>query len=163
MQRGHALFPHKQENFVVLVPNDHRPISEVWHIFATSPIFSVWCIAITLFSAMRCWLRYLAGRRSNEHNIPVEQITFETCGLSFGWAIASKATVRRPERVLLVFVSLFAILSGIICSGMLLQQFTFNRVVSMINTFKDLQQMQMMTILIPLGLEFNQDIWNPNQ
>lgn len=152
------MYPHKQENFVVLVPNYRREASALWHSFATSPIFSIWCSTITLFTIVR----YLMQKVNHQNQVPFDRIAYETCGLSFGWAIVSSAS-SRPERLLNISISLFAILSGIFFSGLLLQQFAFFDHLPLINTFHDLKALQRMTIMIPLGLEFNQDIWNPNQ
>lgn len=155
------MYPHKQENYVVLVPNYRREQSALWHTFATSPLFSIWCSTISLFAVVRYFLQR-ASRVPRRERVPFDRIAYETCGMSFGWTIISSAS-SRPEKLLMIFISLFAVLSGIFFSGMLLQQFAFTNVLPTINTFKDLQAVQRMTIMIPIGLEFNQDIWNPNQ
>lgn len=143
---------------MVLVPNYRREESALWHSFATSPLFSIWCSTITLFTIVR----FLMQKVNRRHQVPFHRIAYETCGLSFGWVIVSSAS-SRAERLLNIFISLFAILSGIFFSGLLLQQFAFTDRLPVINTFEDLKAVQRMTIMIPLGLEFNQDIWNPNQ
>lgn len=156
--QGTRLYPHKQENFVLIVPNYQREQSALWHTFATSPLFSIWCSTITMFTVVRYLLQKIHGR----HRVPFDRIAYETCGLSFGWVIVASAS-SRAERLLNIFISMFAILSGIFFSGLLLQQFAFTQQVPLINTFEDLKAMQRMTIMIPMGLEVNQDMWNPNQ
>lgn len=173
---GHAMYPHRQENYVVLVPNQHHRPPQLWLVLAASPLTIVWMSAIGLYATARCAVRSMqwrpeVGRRLGGRKkrcsrrltlYDVNDILLETWGLAFGWAIAVRPS-GRADRVMLLSVSLFAIVSGVFCSGLLMQQFAFNKHRPAIQTVADLNADTNVTIVLPLGLGVNRSMWNPNQ
>lgn len=167
-----ALYPHRQENYVLLVPNE-RPHGgrELWKVLAGSPLMGVWTTAIVMFTLMRVVIRALLrdvdGPQSSRHSrhgclARIDPLTLDICGMSFGVSIAIR-TQSRAERVLQMFVSAFAIVSGVYCSGLLVQKFAFGNAAPLMNTLADLYAVPNTTILMPWGLDVNWSLFNPNQ
>lgn len=169
MAIGHAMYPHRQENYVVLVPNEHQRPPELWLVLASSPLMTVWMGAITNFTLARCVIRLVERRRRRRYGahcdpIPswdIDRLMLETCGLSFGGAIALRPA-GRADRVLLLSVSVFAIVSCVICSGVLLKQFAFGDRRPKVDTLADLNRLANVTVVLPYGLAVHEATWNEN-
>lgn len=140
----HALYPHEVENYILCVVNEVHQQSQLLDSILKFPLFNVWSFTIITITLVRIILRAVQG---SPHNF-FSPILFNTCGLSFG-ALSSVVVSNRPERVLLLFVSLFTLVSGILCSGLLFQK---------IATFIDLPDI---TTLQQLGQHLNFDIYLP--
>lgn len=140
----HPLYPHEVENYILCVANDVHEQSKLLDSILKFPLFSVWSFTIITITLVRLVLRAI---QKSPHNY-FSPILFNTCGLSFG-TVTSVVVSNRPERVLLLFVSLFTLVSGILCSGLLFQK---------IATFIDLPDI---TSLEQLGEHLNFDIYLP--
>lgn len=171
------MYPHRQENYVVLVPNEHQHPPELWLLISNSPLTTVWTGAICQYTVMRLLIRY-AQRRRQERDLQrqgrtpsgrhrplsawdVDRVLLETCGLAFGWSVAVRAC-GRADRLLVVSISLFAIVSGVFCSGLLMKQFAFGQQRPRIDTLGDLIRLANMTVMMPKGLVVNETTWNAN-
>lgn len=129
-----------------------RKQSALIDIFLRSPLFRVWAIAIGVSSLARAlFRRYSAqARRSDENQRPnaFVYISFNTFGLSFGMTGAHGVT-NRSEQLIALFVSLFAILAGIFCTGIIFEQFTITSNAVTINTVDDLIDHKELNIYLP--------------
>lgn len=138
------LYPHEVENYILCVANGEHKQSKLLDSILKFPLFNVWSLTIITVTLVRIMLRALQ-RSPRNHFLP---ILITTCGLCFG-AVSSIKVSNRPERVLLLFVSLFTLVSGILCSGLLFQK---------VATSIDLPDI---TSLAQLGQHSNFDIYMP--
>lgn len=177
---GHAMYPHRQENYVVLVPYQRRENGgrSLWLVLVASPLTAIWATAIALMVVVRYAVR-IAEQRIKEPMIrggglvklsssllpwsDVDEIVLETCGMSFGWSIRTQRVWGRAERILLMGLCVFSIVSGVFCSGLLLQQFTFAGEKAAVNTLQELNALKNITIVLPFGLGVDESMWNRNQ
>lgn len=154
------LYPSEYESFVIVVPNLLHSNSSFFHTLLNIPLVNIWLLAISIFSVGRKALRTLNGSRSNGFI----EIVFNTFGMSFG---ATSQTPRRgsagdnnrPERVLVLFLSVFAMLASILCSGMLFQEFTNTVTMSSINSLEDLGKHQELEIWMLSDLHISTEQW----
>lgn len=125
--------PYRYVKYVVVVPRTLETASMDWQSVIRSPLFCVWSTMIFLFTALRKLLQHFAGPTDT-----ISDIFFDTFAMSFGMA-GHRRIHNRPERILLTFLYFVAMLAGIICSGMLFNQFTMAQGKASINTLKELE------------------------
>lgn len=154
------LYPNEYESFVIVVPNILHSNSSFFKTLLNSPLVTIWVLAISIFSLGRKALRTLNGSHSNSFI----EIVFNTFGMSFGATTqtprrGSAADTNRPERVLVLFLSVFAMLASILCSGMLFQQYTTTVAMSSINSLEDLDEHQEIEIWMLSDLHISTELW----
>lgn len=154
----HALCPHDVEYYILCVPNKVHEQSKLLSSIIKFPLLNVWSVTIITITCVRYILRAL---QRSPHNY-FSPILFNTCGLSFG-ALSSVMVSNRPERVLLLFVSLFTLLSGILCSGLLFQKITTFIDLPDITSLQQLGQHLNLDIYLPADFDVETEIWLSQQ
>lgn len=143
--RKEYLYVGKQDSLLLIVPYQiDKKFGEflLWTFLRQSPLVNVWTIAILLLTgARKCiWPK---------HNLIA--LFFETFGISFGMT-SSKPGRNRSENILLFFISIFAMLSGILCSGIIFQQLTVSTYSPAIQSIENLEQYPHIDIITPISL-----------
>lgn len=132
---GHPLYPHRIEAFVIVVSNKRVKKLFLAEFFCNSPLLNVWAVSIVLFTFIRVSLRTCTATLTKNHTIV--RILFDTFGLTFGMT-AGLGDTRRRERSITALISVFALISSIFCSGMLVQSRSFNVNVPVYQTKEDI-------------------------
>lgn len=140
------LYPHNFVEYVVLIPNDRLEHADILEKFLNSPLFSIWASSIGVFALVRVIFRKLA--HWNHVYAPASRndlvyIPFNTIGLSFGMT-APHRIQSRAELVLVLYISLFCLLAGILCTG-----FTLVNSVLAINSIEELYDKTEMRLFRP--------------
>lgn len=135
------LYPHGFTDYVILVKSEFIENTAASDKLLKSPLLTVWASAIVAFSIIRILVRQLLLFKftDNPSHNSFLYILFNTFGLSFG-ATSANGLNSRAEMILVLFVSLFSMLAGIVCAGFLFEQLTITRSVQAINSFQDLMQ-----------------------
>lgn len=118
---GDFLYPHDVEEYVIVVPTKLDSNLTLLDYILKSPLLNVWALAILLFTINRKFLQYFTNASKQ---LRWSDITIETIGLSFG-STAGRQIANRPERIAILFLSVFSILANILCSSLLFQQLSF--------------------------------------
>lgn len=142
------LYPHDFTEFVILVPMDFKEESALWDKLLNSPLFTVWASATVVFTD------------NTSHNDLV-YILFNSLGLSFGTTTAH-GVHSRAEMILVLFVSLFNVLAGILCASFLFEQLAITNYVPIINSFEDFLDHTELRLIRPSIPNFSSEIF-PNQ
>lgn len=92
-------------------------------------------------------------------------IFFNTFGLSFGTAgdSANTTLVSSSEQLLLWFLSVFAMLASILCSGMFFQEFFTSVLKPSINSLADLGNNPQIEIWMPSDIDIKSQNWIKQQ
>lgn len=134
------LYPHHFVEYNILVPNDRIDEADTLGKFLKSPLFSIWASSIGVFSIVRMIFRKLPHWNriyaTTSHNDLV-YIPFNTIGLAFG-TTAAHGIQSRAELVLVLYISIFCLLGGILCTGFLFEQLTTVNSVPAINSVNEL-------------------------
>lgn len=157
------LYPHDFTEFVILVPMDFKEESALWDKLLNSPLFTVWASATVVFTTGRILVRRLLIVRftdNTSHNDLV-YILFNSLGLSFGTTTAH-GVHSRAEMILVLFVSLFNVLAGILCASFLFEQLAITNYVPIINSFEDFLDHTELRLIRPSIPNFSSEIF-PNQ
>lgn len=144
--QDNQMYPNRFENFVIIVPTEYQEKLEFFNYFLQSPLFNVWLAIILLITICRKIFQHLLNKIINSRTITY--IWIDTVGISFGTSSGSKI-YNRSENVLIYFLSIFSMIAGIFCSGMLFKQFSINSYTPTILTLKDLNQNNHLTIYVP--------------
>lgn len=125
------MYPHEFETYIMIVPNYMVIYSEAILIsfLLKSPLLNVWAIAILIFTI---------GRKIISRKSKFGDILITTIGLIFGTSSTYQQSIKKSEKVLILFCSLFAFLSGIICTGFIFQELTSTSYKPSINSLSDL-------------------------
>lgn len=130
------LYPHDYDNFVIIVPNLLKEHNNLINIIIDSPLVNVWAITICIVTIVRCIFKYIL-KNSNDW-----MYTFiETYGISFGTTSAAKST-KLSDQIIVLFLSIFSLIAGIFCSGILFQQYATVSFEPRINTLDDIAKAQ---------------------
>lgn len=126
ISEGYRLYPHKYIEYVIIVPSDIKEQSGIGDMLLKSPLFTVWAIIVGIITLTRMIVRKVLAfnnnfdeRNSNQNAIIY--IVFNTFGLSFG-ATSVTGAQSRTEKVIVLFLSFFCMVAGILCTGFLLEQ-----------------------------------------
>lgn len=145
------LFAHNHDDYVVIVPNELRTSTRIWLAIIRSPLFSVWAMAIGIFTLARKMLRHLAA--DGKPSATMGSILFDTIGLTFGTTSGVVRRIKnRPERVLVLFLTLVAMLAAIMCPGHLFEELSTVSYRPKINTFDELKRSNM-GIMVPSQMD----------
>lgn len=136
------LYPHEFEKFVLVVPNTLIHNSFLNNLI-NSPLITVWFLEIILVTLVRIiFQKLIPSNRRNDWC----GIFFNSLGFAFG-VTTSTLINSRSERILVLFMTIFSLVSGIFCSGYLFQQFTTFTNVNAINSLDDLRNTNMDLVL----------------
>lgn len=164
------LYPNEYELFVLVVPNIYHDRTATNGQFSPlqlvrrQPLISIWVAAILLFSIVRKWLRSTLKTPPTAY----EELLINTFGMSFGSTgpnprRGSRGDRNGADRMLSLFVSVFAMLAAILCSGVLFQQFTAASTASSIRTLEDLGQHLELEIWMLEDLHASTEQWLRSQ
>lgn len=120
------------QKLVIIVPLEWKS----WSIttLVKSPLFNVWTAAIITVTFLRMGLQKCIYHRQSRSLL---DLFFDTFGLIFGTA-SGRPIDNRPERMLMLFLAFGALLAGILCTGILFEQFTTKQRTPTINSLSDL-------------------------
>ena len=127
------IYPYDSEKLVLLVPNELIASSLLTKLILESPLLTVWSITIILISTIRICLQ----TNNNHWNSDISSIVLDTFSVAFagsGYLLVTK----RPERILIVSLSIFFLLSSILCTDFIFQQYTTQAMKPTINSLEDL-------------------------
>lgn len=144
-ERFHGLYSHNIEYYVIVVPAITKTTitGSFIELFHRSPIINLWTIVICLYALARKLVRIMWDTKNN-----ISDILINTIGLSFGTVNGN--SINCTERVLNLFLSLFTIVAGCLCSGYFFQQFVIVEHQFSIQKITDLSQYsKTITVLIP--------------
>lgn len=132
--------------YCIVVPANYNIQSALLISLIKNPLAFVWITAISLFTIIRKCLHHLMD---GYHPPTTSDLFFDTFGISFGVCTGTLSKYKNlSESTLLVFISMFALLASIVCSGMLFRKFTFQNYVTTMNTITELENSNL-TILTP--------------
>lgn len=151
MHRKTTTYPYGMENYVILVPSIKKQKYLIIDFIIGSPLINVWAITIVLFLSIRIVIRKLTHTMIYTN---VSALFLNTFGHSFGVADVL-VTRSRSERILMFFLSLFALLSGILLSGSLFEHLTNVSDEFTINTIDDLCNDPNIDIIMPLSFNMS--------
>lgn len=139
------------EKYIIVVLNKLERKLTLFLSVLEMPLISVWTIAIIIFAFLRKVLRSVLNSEYKHFGT----IFLYTFGLSFGTAGNSNYTTHTSssERLLLSFLSIFAMLAGILYSGMLFNEFSTSLLVPSINSLEDLGKNPHIEIWMPLEFD----------
>lgn len=158
------LYPHKFVEYVIIVPSDIKEQMGIGDMLLKSPLFSVWAICVGVLSIIRMVIRRLFAfnnkfdKRNRSQNAFV-YIFFNTFGLSFG-ATSAQGAESRTEKAIVLFLSIFCIVAGILCTGFLLEQLIETRTEQKINSLEQLLLEEKVDIVLPNDLYFYAQKYN---
>lgn len=156
----YGLYPHEFENYVMVVPNILQEKSTILKSILEFPLLSVWTITICIIFLCRTAIRKLCTSSASNDWI---EIFFNTFGLSFGMSGATNV-LNTAERVLILFLSIFTILSSNLCTSILFnQQFTTVAYMPSINAFCDLDKYPVLEVYMPADFHNNTRDWLSTQ
>lgn len=120
-----------------------------------SPLFSVWATALILFTLCRKLLQTIYSHKTlgTHKNTPSGSIFFETIGLMFGTTGLWSNLVNKPEKILILFLSLCGMIASIFCTGMLFDQFAMDLSRPNINCLEDLAKNESIEIYVTKEFE----------
>lgn len=132
------LISHTVAHFVVVVPYVGSTSSSVGQILYDSPIFNIWCASVVSFIIVRLCIRRCMFIKICLNEI--SYIPFNTIGLSFG-TTSAKSVRNRSENLVVLFIEVSSIFTGVFCSGILLQSFVGSSNRPIINSLADLDKL----------------------
>lgn len=133
------LVPHRTADYVVIVPYMAGSNESLANLLYESHLFNVWCISLVAFIIARIFLRHCHSslRSINE----LIYIPINTIGVSFGTTSADP-TKSRPERIVILFVAISSIFTGMFCADILLQTFIASPLRPLINSLEDVEKFE---------------------
>lgn len=157
------LYPHHFTEYVILVPKKLKKEEALGYQLLNSPLFTVWASATAVFSISRILVRKLLSVRSTDTTSrnDLVYILFNTFGLSFGTTTAH-GVHSRAELILVLFVSLFNVLAGVLCAGFLFEQLANTNYVPIINSFEDFFNQSELRLIRPSIPDISSEIF-PNK
>lgn len=157
------LYPHDFTEYVFLVPKSFKEENALWGKLLNSPLFTVWASATAVFTIGRILVRKVLIVRftDNTSRNDLIYILFNTFGLSFG-TTSAHGVHSRAELILILFVSLFNVLAGVLCASFLFGQFAITNYVPFINSFEEFLSHTELHLIRPRIPGFSSNIF-PNE
>lgn len=119
----HYVMSLNYEKLLIIVPKEWKNDSYTIETILYSPLLSVWSLSILLFTLIRKILQNIFETKSTRRSQRAfGNILFDTFGRTFG--NSSYAIQNRPERILILFLLISALLADILCSGMLYELYS---------------------------------------
>lgn len=149
------------EKYIIVVANQMEPKSTVLLSMIQMPLISVWALAILIFAVFRKIIRTVLRSKYNDFST----IFLNTFGLSFGTAgdSANASLVSSSENLLIWFLSVFAMLASLLCSGMLFTEFSTSLLIPRINSLQDLGNNPHIEIWMPREFDISAKTWLQQQ
>lgn len=138
------LIPHTTGVYVVIVPYLGSSSISLSAVLYDSPLFTVWCACLIYFVVVRLVIRCFHSIEINRNELIY--IPFNTIGLSFGTTAAGSVRTR-SESIVIVFIAISSIFTGILCSGILLQSFVVSSSRPTINSLEDIYKFPNLTFM----------------
>lgn len=110
--------------------------SNLWEMVRESPLMNVWLLTILLITITRILIR----KWTNVNVHDSMKILLHTFGMSFGVDSSNQSVFCRAEKIVVLFLSIFAMLASIFCSGYLFQQYTSDMSIPLIQTLNDVNK-----------------------
>lgn len=151
------LYPHAFDQFVVVVPTQYQSVSKLLQTMMNNPITRIWAITIITFTIMRKLSQKFGSFENKNRAAGSTSIFFQTLGVTFG--TTGQEPKNRSEAVLLLFLTLFALLSGILCSGLFFQQITTSVKTPTITTIAQLLQRKDLEMVLPVWMNESVKYW----
>lgn len=149
------------EQYIIVVANQMERKSTVFLSMMQMPLISVWALAILIFAVFRKIFRFVLQTKYNDFST----IFLNTFGLSFGTAgdSANASLVSSSENLLIWFLSVFAVLASLLCSGMLFTEFSTSQLIPTINSLEDLGKNPQIDIWMPREFDISTKTWLQQQ
>lgn len=146
------LYPHTFIEYVIVVPSNLKEQSSLGDMLLKSPLISVWTLCVGLITLTRVVIRKLLAFKNDvstnsSHNAYI-YIIFNTFGLSFG-ATSVQGAITKSEKTIVLFLSLFCVVAGILCTGFLLENLIITTAEERINSLEEVFLEDDMYILMP--------------
>lgn len=149
------LYPHRYLEYVIIVPSNFKEQSSIGDKLLKSPLFSVWTLCVGLITLTRIVIRRFFAFNYNisTNSSPNEYIYifFNTFGLSFGATTVQGATTK-SEKTIVLFLSVFCVVAGILCTGFLLEQVMITKTEQKIDSLEELLLADDMLIAMPFEM-----------
>ena len=126
-------YPYGRNKLVFLVPNDYRDVSILFTLVIKSPIVNTWLVVIVLFSVTRILIQQKQKRKN------VMLIIMDTYSVTFTGIGFIKVT-NRPEKILILSLSICFFVSSIICTGFLFNKCILTHKQQAISSIEDLNR-----------------------
>lgn len=143
-----STLPYRYDRTVVIVPNTNIGTVILLQNLFRSTIFIIWIGTAFGFTILRKLFQHL----TNSPIVSVTSLFFDSLGLLIGTA-SGRPVFNRPERLLKLWLSIFALLSGLLFSGYLFQQLASASVTAGINSLADLQKTKLPLTVYKPGAE----------
>lgn len=130
--------------------------------FIQSPLLCVWFSTIgvvTIFRSVTQNKFHNTVVNNQKNHQSIETLFFETMGISFGTSGLWQNTNQR--QVLILFLSIFGMIAGILCTGILFEQFSMERSRFTINNIEDIGKNKSLIVCVPW--EFRNDGFKMNK
>lgn len=131
------LYPHDFNHLVILVPNQLIIASADGNAFKIFLFISIWLGPILFTFCFRCYFHKVFPARQNKKwfDVLFDSYRLTLCGNS------EMKVSNKTEQVLIMFLRIYAMLTGILCSGLLFQLYTSDTIYTpKINTIQDLRE-----------------------
>lgn len=149
-------YPHDYKKFILVVPYIHKIQSTFWQSILNFPLINVWAIAILIFYICRKFIHFvLPSKRNAPHNGTL----INTYGMSFGVTAAPANISNSTEKLLLLFLSIFALVASNLCSSILFSQFSTSSEEPAIQTFQDLGKFKTIDLMVPVLFTTEMHSW----
>lgn len=152
------LYPHAFDPFVVVVPTQYQSASKLLQSMLNNPISRIWAITIITFTIVRKFSQNFGSFGTRNRAASSSKIFIQTLGVTF--SSTGQQPKNRSEAVLLLFLTLFALLSSILCSGMFFQQFTTSVKTPTITTIEQLLERPDLEMVLPVWMNASLEYWN---
>lgn len=147
------------DKYIIVVPNQMDRKSTLFLSIIQMPLISVWALAILIFAIFRKIIRSVLKTKYNDFSA----IFFNTFGISFGATSANSSLVSSSENLTIWFLSLFAMLASLLCSGMLFTEFSTSLIMPSINSLNDLAKNPHIEIWMPKEFDISIKTWLQQQ
>lgn len=153
------LYPHSFDPYVLIVPTQYQSASKLFQLMMYNNVSNIWVVAILSFTLVRKLCQHY-GSVGRAHRRPASAWTtiyFQTVGVSFGGT--GQQPKNRSEAIAMLFLTLFALLGGIMYSGMIFAQFSTSDQSPTIQSVAQLVQRTDVELVLPRGLNASLRHW----
>lgn len=136
-----ALYPHKIEDIVIVVPNRHIIKFKLFESIFDSPILQIWIPFSIACTIIRQLIQYITGNNWCTRSLSIT--FFNTFSLAIGTIninLRKSKKMNQYENLITIYISFFGVLSGILFTGALFQKFTINVALPNIDSIVDLEK-----------------------
>lgn len=145
---NNSTLPYRYDRTVVIVPNTNIGTVILLQNLFRSTIFIIWIGTAFGFTLLRRLFQHL----TNSPTLSVASLFFDSLGLLVG-TTSGRPVFNRPERILKLWLSIFALLTGLLFSGYLFQQLASASATAGINSLADLEKTKLPLAVYKAGAE----------